>query len=398
MRADRIALVFFVDALGWEVVRDCDCFASIAPHRWRQRTVLGYSCAAQPTILTGKMPSEHGHWGMFYRAGRSEMSSLRAFGLLPSKISGHPRFRRQVLKWHQRQSGFSGYYNLYRIPWRLFGEFDLIEKRDIYAPGAFVATDAAGPARMPDAPRVVASIFDELGERGIPWRSWSWKDGFNQSFAELEASFHEDDRPAFVLHYTPYIDGFLHGHVGDAEAVAGAVRKVETKILHAVETARAVYDHVDVVIFSDHGMAKVTGAYDVMAAVARLGLREGRDYHVFYDSTMARFWFENTRAEDAVRAALGQLDCGNFLTDDDLRREGIYFEDHRFGESVFLMRPTKLIVPSFMGRTAPCGMHGFSPEHKDSYAVLMSSFDVTPAPTHIRDSFEVMRRAAGLTL
>ena len=396
MPAERLALVFFVDALGWEIVRDSDYFCSVTPHRWRQRTVLGYSCAAQPTILTGKMPSEHGHWGMFYRADSSEMRSLRAFGLIPSKISGHHRFRRQVLKWHQRQSGFSGYYNLYRIPWHLFARFDLIEKRDIYAPGGFVDVDTPGPARMPEAPSTVPSIFDELAARDIPWRSWSWKDGFDQSFAELEASFHGDDRPAFALHYTPYIDGFLHGHVGDSEAVAGAVRKVEEKVLHAVDAARAVYDEVDVVLFSDHGMAEVTGSHDVMATVAKLGLAEGRDYLVFYDSTMARFWFENPRAEQAVRTALGQLDCGAFLSDEDLKREGVHFDDHRFGELVFLMHPRELIVPSYMGGRAPRGMHGFSPDHEDSYAVLMSSFDVSPAPEHIRDSFEVMKKAARL--
>ncbi len=396
MPAERLTLVFFVDALGWEIVRDSDCFTSIAPHRWRQRTVLGYSCAAQPTILTGKLPSEHGHWGMFYRAECSEMRSLRVFGLIPPMISYHYRFRRQVLKWHRRRSGFSGYYNLYRVPWRLFGQFDLIEKRDIYAPGGFVDIDAPGPARMPEAPATVSSIFDELAARSIPWRSWSWKDGFDQGFAELEASFHEDDRPAFALHYTPYIDGFLHGHVGDEEAVAGAVRKVEEKILHAVEAAREVYDEVDVVLFSDHGMAETVGSHDVMATVARLGLAEGRDYLAFYDSTMARFWFENPRAERAVRAALGELDCGAFLTDAGLRREGVYFEDHRFGELIFLMNPGELIVPSYMGGRAPRGMHGFSPDHEDSYAVLMSSFDVSPAPEHIRDSFSVMMKAVGL--
>jgi len=396
MPQDRLALVFFVDAVGWEIVRDGDFFSSVAPHRYRQRTVLGYSCAAQPTILTGRMPSEHGHWGMYRRTSRSEMASLRAFGMLPRAISDHPRFRRQVLLWHRRRSGFSGYYHLYRIPWRLFAEFDAVEKRDIYAPGGFVAFDAPGPRKAPRAPIVVASIFDLLAERGIPWRSWSWKHGFDQSFAELEASFRGDGRPAFALLYTAHIDGFLHGHAGDREAIARALRMVEAKVVHAVEAARAAYDRVDVVVLSDHGMAETTGSHDLMRAVARLGLAEGRDYLAFYDSTMARFWFESGGAERRIRQALGELDCGDFLTDDDLRREGIHFEDGRFGEAVFLMRPGGLIVPSYMGRTAPRGMHGFTPEHPDSYAVLMASSEVSPEPSHIRDSFAVMRKAAGL--
>ncbi|MCD4690807.1 alkaline phosphatase family protein, partial [bacterium] len=391
MTTDRIALVFFVDALGWEIVRDHDYFATVAPHRYRQRTVLGYSCAAQPTILTGKMPSEHGHWGMFYKAERSEMRSLRSLGLLPKGISGHRRFRRLVLKWHHRRSGFSGYYNLYRIPWHLFGQYDVIEKRDIYAPGAFVDKDVPGPARQLTAPPIAASIFDDLAEREIPYRVWTWRHGLDQSFAELEASFAGDDRPAFVLHYTPHIDAFLHGHVGDAAAVDGAVRMVEQKIVHAVEAAHAIYDEVDVVLFSDHGMAETTGERDVMRIIAGLGLREGRDYLAFYDSTTARFWFENEQAETTVRTALGELDCGSFLTDDDLRREGVFFDDRRFGELVFLMNPGTLIVPSYMGARAPRGMHGFSPDHKDSYAVLMSNSEVTPEPSHIRDSYSVMR-------
>ncbi len=396
MPPQRLALVFFVDALGWEIVRDTDLLAEVAPHRWRQRTVLGYSCAAQPTILTGRIPDEHGHWGMFYRSASSEMRALSAFRLLPRAVSDHRRFRRQVLRWHRGRSGFTGYYNLYRIPWRLFGSFDLIEKRDIYRPNAFVDPTARGPAARPDAPRVVASIFDELEDRNIPWRSWSWKHSLDQSFQELEASFSRDDRPAFALLYTPFIDGFLHEHVGDPDAVSGAVREVETRILHAVQAARAAYDEVRVVVFSDHGMARTTGSHDLMMVIEGLGLREGTDYEVFYDSTMARFWFESPRAERTVRDALAALPYGGVLSNEDLQREGVLFENRMFGELVFLMEPGRLIVPSYMGGRAPRGMHGFSPDHEDSYAVLMSSFDVNPAPTHIRDSHTVMREAAGL--
>jgi hypothetical protein len=36
-------------------------------------------------------------------------------------------------------------------------------------------------------------------------------------------------------------------------------------------------------------------------------------------------------------------------------------------------------------------MHGFTPEHPDSYAVIMSSSELDPAPTHIRDTYAAMR-------
>ncbi len=382
MTANRLTLVFFVDALGWEVARKLDCFRDIAPYSYRQRTVLGYSCAAQPTILTGLMPDEHGHWGMFYRTERSDMRALRSLRFLPKTISTHRRFRGPLLKYHRKRTGFTGYYSLYRIPFHLFGKFDLIEKRDIYAPGAF----ASG----------AKSIFDHLADGGVPYRVWTWKDELNEGFAEFEAAIRNDRELRFALHYTPYIDAFLHGHIGDDKAVAGAVALIEKKIVRVVELARETRGDVNVVIFSDHGMAETTAEHDVMSVVTALGLGQGSDYHVFYDSTMARFWFESPRARDAITDALKKLDYGTVLSDDDLRREGVLFDDRRFGELIFLMNPTKLIVPSYMGGSAPRGMHGFSPEHKDSYAMLASSFAVDPEPTHIRDSFRVMMQAAGL--
>jgi hypothetical protein len=106
---------------------------------------------------------------------------------------------------------------------------------------------------------------------------------------------------------------------------------------------------------------------------------------------MARFWFSHDGARAEVVDALSALDCGAVLTDDDLRSEGVYFDDRRFGELVFLMNPGVLVVPSHMGADAPKGMHGFTPEHPDSYAVIMSSLELTPEPTHIRDTFTAMK-------
>jgi hypothetical protein len=99
----------------------------------------------------------------------------------------------------------------------------------------------------------------------------------------------------------------------------------------------------------------------------------------------------NERARKEIAGALASLDCGAMLSDDDLRREGIYFEDRRFGEAVFLMDPGVLVLPSYMGATAPAGMHGFTPEHVDSYAMLMSDRPIDPAPTGIAGVFDVMR-------
>ena len=283
---------------------------------------------------------------------------------------------RRLLLWHRRKSGFTGYYNFYRVPFELFSTFDIVEKKDIFAPAAF----------DPGVP----SIFDHLVSGGVSFRSWSWKSSLDASLAELTGELREG-RTRFFLHYTPHIDGFLHDKVDDDSAVARELAMVENKITSVIEKARETYSEVDVLIYSDHGMLKTTGTFDLMGHMRDVGLAPGRDYTAFYDSTMARFWFSHDGARAKAMDALSTLDCGTILTDDDLESEGVYFEDHRFGELIFLMNPGVLVLPSHMGANAPKGMHGFTPEHPDSYAVIMSSSELTPAPTHIRHSFDAMK-------
>lgn len=375
-KSGSLALCFFVDALGWRMADQMGTFRSIAPHSYKQRTVLGYSCAAQPTILTGLLPSEHGHWGMFYKTGNSELAGLRHMRLLPHAISGHHRFRRRLLQYHRRRSGFTGYYNFYRIPFELFASFDIVEKRDIYAPGAFEPG--------------IRSVFDDLLSEEIPFRSWSWKTGLDRGLQELGDEI-RSRRSRFILFYTPHIDGFLHGNMGDDETIARELAVLEDKIARVVEQAHESYSRVDVLIYSDHGMIRTTGMFDLMGAMGDLELAEGSDYSVFYDSTMARFWFAHDGARSEIEDALSSIDCGRILSDDCLKQEGILFEDGRFGELIFLMDPGVLVLPSHMGALAPKGMHGFTPDHEDSHAVIMSSLKLDPEPEHIKDTFGAMK-------
>lgn len=376
MKPDRITLAFFIDALGWELAHKFDCFRDIAPNRYRQRTILGYSCAAQPTILTGLAPTEHGHWAMFFRSEKSELAPLARLSVLPTPLSSHHRFRRRLLSWHRERSGFTGYYNFYRVPFPYFRYFDIVEKRDIYAPMAFDGD--------------VQSLFDQLALAGVDYRVWNWQHGLDRSFAELAQSLSEDPPPRFAMLYTAVMDALLHGHVGDDEVVARALLDLESRVREVVDLARDRAPRVDVIIFSDHGMLETRGSRDVMAAIRNLSLRPIKDYLAFYDSTMARFWFSSPGARDAITRTLEELECGTILSEADLKREGVHFSDGRFGELVFLAEPGTLIVPSHMGASAPRGMHGFTPDHEDSYAILMSDSPISPEPINISDTFTAM--------
>jgi hypothetical protein len=132
-------------------------------------------------------------------------------------------------------------------------------------------------------------------------------------------------------------------------------------------------------------MVDVTETVDVMARISALGVRRGRDFVAFYDSTMARFWWRDRGAREAVRAALAAEPRGRWLEPAELAREGAEFPKHDYGEDVFLLRPGALMVPSFMGSRPVRAMHGYDPAHADMTALLASNRALPADVRHLKD-------------
>jgi hypothetical protein len=145
------------------------------------------------------------------------------------------------------------------------------------------------------------------------------------------------------------------------------------------------YDEVYLCVFSDHGMANITGSVDVITAVEKSGLGFNQDYVAMYDSTMARFWFFNETARETITALLQKIPEGNIVSDDEMKQMKVYFPDRKFGELFFLTKPGILINPSFMGLKVIPGMHGFHPDDKDSYAFISANKKLPPETHAITD-------------
>ena len=138
--------------------------------------------------------------------------------------------------------------------------------------------------------------------------------------------------------------------------------------------------------------------FDLIKEVDRLGFRVPKDYLPVYDSTMARFWVENERAEAQLRRLLYDLPCGRLLSDQELEDLGVAFDDDRYGHLVFVMEPGTLICPSDMGRFRFSGMHGFHPkEDPSAYAVFLSSEQHAQAVNHITEVFPTILKDLNLS-
>jgi hypothetical protein len=370
-----LSIYVLVDALGWEIVRGRPFLDDVLVDRRWLVTILGYSSGAIPTLLSGRWPSEHGHWNLFYHSpASSPFAWTRPLGRLPDRLVETRFGRRAVKHLSRRFSGYSGYFSIYSYPIAHLPHFDLTEKRDIYRPGGL------------DAP----SLFDDLHAHGIPYECFTYHTQSDASILETAARRAAETDARVLFLYLSGLDHFLHFHVHDAEAVSRTLAWYEAGLRAVHEAATRARDDVRMFVFSDHGMTPIRWTYDLRRDVRALGLDVPGDYLPAYDSTMARFWVWSERARRALTGLLADHPCGQLLSPEELRRLGVWFDDGRYYHLVFLMKPGMLLSPSDMGRVRFAGMHGYHPSEPTADAVLLASAPVARAVDHITGVRQVL--------
>ncbi|MFZ0465927.1 MAG: hypothetical protein WAL78_09535, partial [Candidatus Acidiferrales bacterium] len=92
-----IAVFTLIDALGWTYVKDRPIMPDVLKYRNEVRTVLGFSSGAIPTLLSGKMPKDSGHWNLFYYdPEHSPFRWIRWLTFLPKPVLNHRVTRRVI--------------------------------------------------------------------------------------------------------------------------------------------------------------------------------------------------------------------------------------------------------------------------------------------------------------
>jgi hypothetical protein len=267
--------------------------------------------------------------------------------------------RRGIRFISQRLSRFGGYFQIYGVPTELLPYFDICEKEDIYKPGG-----------------VPSSIFDQLEQAHIPYRSYSYHELSDEQIIREARRDLKAGKYDFYFVYLSELDAFLHDWCADRQRVDREIDRYAKWLGELYATAAQNSEEVDFFVLSDHGMTPKRAGFDLIKEVGSLGLAVPRDYIGLYDSTMARFWFFDPTARTRITQKLGELDCGRILDSREKQRFGIDFADHRFGDCIFLMKPGVVIEPSFWGKLGPAGMHGFDPEvDPDASAIFFANRD-----------------------
>ncbi len=377
-----LPLFVFIDACGWEIIKNDPFAKNFAPHRKRLTSVFGYSSACVPSILSGRWPAEHRNWCYFvYDPPHSPFQFLRPLRWLPRRLTSRRFFRRYLSRLIKGRLNFQGYFDLYNLPFADISLFDFSEKRSPLQPG--------GMNRGPN-------IFDWLEQRQIAYHVSAPERSEEDNLATMLGDI-RSERIDFGFLYWPGLDGLLHRVGNQSPQVPTKLRQYEQWLDQLLQAARAHYEQVRLYVFSDHGMANCDQVLDLRSRIESLPLQTPQDYAVVYDSTMARFWFFKDRARRLVTERLGQVTEGRVLPEPELRELGVYFPDHYFGELIFLVREGVLIVPSDMGERPIRAMHGYHPDEPQSYAALCTNrADVPEGIFAIPDIYRLMTTDAEL--
>lgn len=383
MKNKKLSLFLFIDAFGWEVRKRHPFFlkARTADHK-KLDTILGYSSACDPSIISGRLPQEHLMWSSFYYDPKgSPFKWIRALAILPDCIFRRGRVRHHLSRLIKKVLGFTGYFQLYGVPFKYLPLFNYAEQKRIWEPNGLLRGE---------------TIFDELHRRGIPHYVHDSAVSDETKLARLTADI-TSQRIDFAYCSLGKLDALMHAVGTQDPKVTELMHWYDDQLEKIISTAEEHYEEVVWYVFTDHGMHDITEGYDLIADIEATGLRWNKDYVAFYDSTMARFWFLNDQAKETITATLTNHSKGRILSDDELKSEGTFFEDGMYGELIFLINSNIQIVPSFMGVKQIKGMHGYAPSDADSAASISSCRALPEGLTKIHEIYHLMRKELGLS-
>ncbi len=371
----RISIFMFIDAFGWEIQKKYNFLEDLLPHRYPAQMQFGYSCTAIPTILTGKKPTEHKHLTFYYyNPEESPFKAFKYLKFLPKSIFDRWRFRHQFSKIIKKVNGYTGYFEIYSMPFARLPYYDYIEKTDLFVPGGLSP---------------VKNLADILEEKKIPYHISNWRLSEEENIQALVDDV-VSEKIDFAFLYTASMDGLLHNVTKDGKEIQPKLDWYAQKIRNLVKEVEKHYEDYSLFVMSDHGMTTLTHEVNVQKEIESLGFRWGIDYIALYDSTMVHFWFLNEKCRPHIIKKAKSIPYSHLVSQEDKVKYGIDFEDNMYGEEILLMDPGVQVVPSDMGLKSLPGMHGFAPEHEDSYAAWMGTEALENPPKWVGDYFTIM--------
>lgn len=333
----------------WHLSETCSRAKSLRP---------SFGFCERVEFFTGTHPDTNGYFCALTLGEGSKFSSLET-GLFRLFDWDSDILRRQIRR------GMRGWFHrirkirqpIYEIPMRLLPRIKLTEDEfDFF-------TDLGKHS--------VETLFDVMTREGRTYLSDAFislrnpvadDESFPRAMRGLETPHH------LHLLYQGMGDVVGHAHGPDSPEIRETAREVDRRVEKVVTAFREKYPDGRFVVHGDHGMVKVEEKLDVGSIVKRVakdaGLRMGRDFELWLDSTLLRLWLRTDRARDVLTRWLAEDETmnthGGILTAERCKVLHVPPPGGIYGDLLWLANPGVLVFPDFFRRTAPAkGMHGY---------------------------------------
>ncbi|MHA1539928.1 MAG: alkaline phosphatase family protein, partial [Alphaproteobacteria bacterium] len=311
-RKKKISLFLFIDAFGWEVLQKNKFFLNdLVVDQKKLKTILGYSSACDPSIISGLLPNQHMLWSSFYYdPDGCPYKWVKYLNILPDFIFRRGRVRHYMSKLIKKVQGFTGYFQIYGVPFGILPLFNYAEQKRIWEKNGLPCGE---------------TIFDLMIKKQIPYYVHDSDVGDEVRLERLKNDI-SSQSIEFAYCSLGKLDALMHAVGTNDPKVSELMYWYDAHFREIIKLAQENYEEVSWYVFTDHGMHDITEGYDLESDIKATGLKWNEDYVAFYDSTMARIWFLKDHAKPKITEVLTNHPKGQIINDDELREMGLYFE------------------------------------------------------------------------
>lgn len=246
-----------------------------------------------------------------------------------------------------------------------------------------------------DKPEFVKTdtVFDHLAMTGRKWLYHGTPD-YKVDLDSIITRAEKDlfSPVEFAFFHIGDLDQFGHKYGPESVEIKEVLKRIDKGIEYIFKISKNRFEEVHLVIMGDHGMMKVKRHLDILSELKTLTVKLEKDYLVFLDSTMARFWFFSDKAERLIVNLLGNMKGGHIITQDERDRYHLNYSHNKFGDVIFLVNPGVLILPNFYQNKKPVkGMHGYAPETPEQQSALLIHSSKVNEPKRFGDPVDMRR-------
>ena len=362
-------LILLVDALGYSSITKHytpNLFDLFQEGFFRPvKTLLGYSNAIIPSIFSGRYPSQHNVWGLYKMSPATspfKVSRLFSNSIFDKNLLLRYSINTMIYRDCKKRGLLPHYMMPANLPLSILKYFDISMKKHIIEPNALEST---------------VTLFDLMRQSGIKFEyvGFPWNKGNQQILASAEKHIINSPSSSAVIAYIDEIDHYEHKYGLHSKDFIKELRLFDELCSSFLRKIMNIEKDMAITIFSDHGMKNVDGTINLKNIVDSTELRIEKDYLLFLDSTIARFWTFNEKARESLTEVLSNTKGGRLLSTEEIIKYKINFKSDIYGELQYLADAGKLILPNFftIRERSMKAMHGWDPDDTTQDSFLFTN-------------------------